>query len=165
MVARLAGDESFAAELKARNERAAAEAASRPRAVQPQSPVRVATVSAPAGGEASEDDDGAPEWPDERTESAMVAELEQRAEVSPPTRRRTRANEDANGDALPELDTLIAAIPANVRTTLDELFRAQFTKVRRVPEAVLKSSAPKALPSAPAESEVEAEAQATTDDV
>ena len=35
------------------------------------------------------------------------------------------------GDKLPELEELLARVPAGVRDALDELFRAKFTSVRR----------------------------------
>ncbi len=38
---------------------------------------------------------------------------------------------------LPPLETLVARIPAETRAALDELFRAKFTTVRRVPEQFL----------------------------
>jgi hypothetical protein len=38
-----------------------------------------------------------------------------------------------DGDTLPPLDELVARIPAPVREILDDLFRARFTTVRRVP--------------------------------
>ena len=37
--------------------------------------------------------------------------------------------------ALPSLEDLIERIPAELRTTLDDLFRARFTAVRRLPSA------------------------------
>lgn len=46
-----------------------------------------------------------------------------------------RAGADRGIDAapLPKLDDLVARIPAPVRETLDELFRAKFIAVRRYP--------------------------------
>jgi len=40
---------------------------------------------------------------------------------------------------LPKLDDIVAGIPQKVKDTLDELFRARFESVRRVPAAVLKT--------------------------
>lgn len=39
---------------------------------------------------------------------------------------------------LPNLDALVARIPPEVRETLDDLFRARFTTVQRVPKSALK---------------------------
>jgi len=46
--------------------------------------------------------------------------------------------EDANAP-LPSLDELVKRIPADVRETLDDLFRVKFTAVKRVAPASLKS--------------------------
>ena len=40
---------------------------------------------------------------------------------------------------LPALDGLVARIPADVREALDDLFRAKFTIVKRVPASALKT--------------------------
>lgn len=45
---------------------------------------------------------------------------------------------DDDQKKLPVLDTLVARLPAGTRAALDELFRAKFTFVRRVPEGALK---------------------------
>jgi hypothetical protein len=39
---------------------------------------------------------------------------------------------------LPSLEAVIEQIPAEVRATLEELFRARFTSVQRVSPSVLK---------------------------
>jgi hypothetical protein len=39
---------------------------------------------------------------------------------------------------LPALDELVERIPADVRDTLEDLFRAKFVKVARVPKKALK---------------------------
>lgn len=39
---------------------------------------------------------------------------------------------------LPALDSLVQRIPPHVRETLDDLFRARFVAVKRVPERALK---------------------------
>jgi hypothetical protein len=88
-------------------------------------------------------DEEAPEWPDESVESAMRAEQRERdADVAVAARPRVeKAPEPEEDDAalpLPKLDALIAQIPAQVRETLDELFRARFTSVQRVPKKALK---------------------------
>lgn len=105
--------------------------------------MREAAVQADSSEADWEED--APEWPDESAESAMAAELTAPSDVRVPTprapRRRSPADDDKEGD-LPDLEAVVATIPADVRKTLDELFRAQFTQVRRVPEVVLKKAEP-----------------------
>ncbi len=101
----------------------------------PPKPVVFETESA-----ADDDDDAVPEWPDAAVEDAMRAELAGRdtaAETKPKSRRAAEI-ETLAGGALPDLQALVATIPAEVKATLDELFRAQFESVRRVPAAVLK---------------------------
>lgn len=100
-----------------------------------------AIATAPENGTDGEafDEEGAPEWPDEATESAMRAEQAERGEspATTPRRRKDDTEETVRG-TLPPLDVLVSRIPADVRGTLEELFRAKFTQVRRVPPAVLK---------------------------
>lgn len=64
-------------------------------------------------------------------------------DVPPRAARRPRqaagdGDEPATG-ALPELDTLVGRLPADVRGTLDELFRARFVAVKRVPASALQA--------------------------
>lgn len=90
---------------------------------------------------APSDDGEPPEWPDESVESAMIAEGRERQEDGPAAEPRKAPKAEAEpeeGRPLPELDALVARIPAEVRETLDELFRARFTAVRRVPKTALK---------------------------
>lgn len=82
----------------------------------------------------------APLWPDDAAESAFRAEARERGETvvaSPPAADDGR--EDAEAGALPPLDQLVARLPADVRETLDDLFRARFVAVRRVPRKALKT--------------------------
>ncbi|MBI2516754.1 MAG: hypothetical protein HYV95_07535 [Opitutae bacterium] len=46
--------------------------------------------------------------------------------------------EDEQGD-LPPLDDLVQRIPAATRELIDELFRAKFITVKRVPKSALKN--------------------------
>jgi len=48
------------------------------------------------------------------------------------------AQDDEKGD-LPPLEKLVGRIPAETREALDELFRAKFTSVRRLPGKAFKS--------------------------
>ncbi len=96
---------------------------------------------APMEGGASFDDDG-PTWPDEAQESGMRAEAVERGETLSSRAAREVAEAAAEAAAekqnLPTLDALIERIPAEVRDTLEDLFRAKFVKVARAPKKVLK---------------------------
>ncbi|MBI4626045.1 MAG: hypothetical protein HY736_22840 [Verrucomicrobia bacterium] len=80
----------------------------------------------------------APLWPDESAESAMMSELGSRGETVRPA-AATEAIEETDTAPLPPLDQLVKRIPPAVRATLDELFRATFVTVRRVPKNALKN--------------------------
>jgi hypothetical protein len=45
---------------------------------------------------------------------------------------------------LPELDELVARIPADVRETLGELFRARFVSVKKLPKRFFQASSSRA---------------------
>lgn len=78
-----------------------------------------------------------PSLPAEETERAMLAELRERGEA--PVRRAAAPDRDEAPVRLPPLDELVKRIPPQVRDTLDDLFRAKFTGVRRVPADALKA--------------------------
>jgi hypothetical protein len=89
-----------------------------------------ATSVAPLSGS-----DDAP-WPIDESGEAMFAA----AVRVPPAARVAAAPTVATDEskvALPALDTLVHRIPAEVRETLEDLFRAKFTAVRRVPAQFL----------------------------
>jgi hypothetical protein len=95
--------------------------------------------SAPATEEPSVDEgifSGA--WPDESAESAFLAEARDRGETATPAKVRSETADEVDTKALPALNDLVQRIPANVRETLDELFRARFVSVKRVPKKALK---------------------------
>lgn len=50
----------------------------------------------------------------------------------------TPAQESETGDSLPPLEDLVNRIPAPTRAVVDELFRAKFVTVKRVPKSALK---------------------------
>ncbi len=91
-------------------------------------------VAAEAGAPEETDE---PLLPGDETEAAMLAELRERGETSS-NPIPMPADEEPAG-RLPPLDDLVKQIPADVRDVLDELFRARFTTVRKVPVHVLKS--------------------------
>ena len=87
-----------------------------------------AAVSAPPVDE--------PVFPDEETETAMRSELRERGEAV--EAKPSRASEAEPATPLPPLDQLVGRLKPEVREVLDELFRARFTGVRRVPAQALK---------------------------
>ena len=79
-------------------------------------------------------------WPDEAAEAAFLSEGRGSAEVPAVLKPASpRGEDDDNEKALPKLDDLVNRIPADARELLDELFRAKFTKVRRVKQSDLKA--------------------------
>lgn len=85
-------------------------------------------------------DEAAPEWPDEATESAIRAEVRDRGENLAPSAPAPASEEPEVTDtkALPPLDELVKRIPPAVRESLEDLFRARFVTVKRVPARALK---------------------------
>jgi hypothetical protein len=80
---------------------------------------------------------GAPNaWPDEAAEVAMLSELREHGDK--PALAATEPVEETGTRDLPPLDELVKRLPPEVRETLDALFRAKFTGVRRVPQKALK---------------------------
>lgn len=86
------------------------------------------------GGYADED---GPRWPDENEEASALAER-----TAPTTIREKIDHAEAERQAeeaesvrdLPVIDDLVERLPAAVRDGLEELFRAKYTKVRRLPK-------------------------------
>lgn len=76
-------------------------------------------------------------WPDEAAEAAFLGEARERGEVVAPKPAPVDV-EETESRALPNLDDLVNRIPANVRDTLEDLFRAKFVRVQRVPKRALK---------------------------
>ena len=71
--------------------------------------------------------------PGEEAEAAFLAEARERGEdvASVAAALAAAESEDEKG-ALPPLEELIQKLPAELRDTLDDLFRAKFVKVMRV---------------------------------
>lgn len=79
------------------------------------------------------------EWPDDAAESAFLAEARERGEPVKATPAAVEMAEEAvDPKAMPKLDDLVNRIPADVREALEDLFRARFVRVQRVPKRVLK---------------------------
>lgn len=104
--------------------------------------VQAAIPGVAAGDAGSAFDDDGPVWPDEAQESQMRAEAVERGETLSSRAAREAAEAQAEAAAekqnLPTLDELIERIPADVRETLEDLFRVKFVKVTRVPKKALK---------------------------
>lgn len=74
---------------------------------------------------------------DETAEASFLADARERGEVVRP--RAAEETEEAAPAALPSLDSLVQRIPPEVRDALEDLFRARFVSVKRVPKKALKS--------------------------
>lgn len=81
-------------------------------------------------------DEGAPVGPSDSEESAFLAEQRQ-AGAANGTATPAAAAEEEKGD-LPPLDDLVQRIPPATRELIDELFRAKFITVKRIPKSALK---------------------------
>ncbi|GAB5558558.1 MAG: hypothetical protein SynsKO_02050 [Synoicihabitans sp.] len=81
-------------------------------------------------------------WMDEEREAAMKAAMEvedaQREASAAPNRRQAEKQETLDGGPLPALEDMVAQVPAELQEAMDDLFRAKFQTVKRVPKAVLK---------------------------
>lgn len=82
---------------------------------------------------------GASNWPDEAAETVFQAESRERGEPDLPAGVVVEATDETNTKALPSLEDLVKRISPEARELLDELFRAKFTSVRRVPAKALKN--------------------------
>jgi hypothetical protein len=81
-------------------------------------------------------ENGANVWPDENAEAAFMADARERGE--PVVATAVEAIEETDTKNLPPLDELLKRLSPEVRETLDDLFRAKFIAVRRVPKKALK---------------------------
>ena len=86
----------------------------------------------------------------EELESQMRGEVAARdgsATASPASRRAAPPAEDEDNEGkstpLPEVDALVARLPAEVRETLDELFRARFVAVKKLPRKLFQPASAK----------------------
>jgi hypothetical protein len=98
----------------------------------------VVTADAPAAEAGTPVDEGAPVGPSESEEGSFLAEQRSAAiPESQPAVRRTAPDEES-GPPLPALDKLVERIPAATRDVMEELFRARFVTVKRIPKSALK---------------------------
>ena len=101
-----------------------------------------ASIAVEAASESALPSAGAAEaWPDDAAESAFLAEARDRGEPAPTAKTETEPLEPVDPKSLPALNDLVNRIPADVRETLEELFRARFVAVKRVPKRALKTAA------------------------
>ncbi len=77
-------------------------------------------------------------WPDDSVESAFRAEARERGEPMVAPVAEHDVTEPMETTALPALNDLVGRLPAEVRDVLDDLFRAKFVAVKRVPKKSLK---------------------------
>lgn len=98
--------------------------------------VTATSPRAQSADESAYSDDDGPRWPDENEEAAVLAER-----TAPATIREQIDHAEAERLAeeaesvrdLPALEELVERLPAAVREGLEDLFRAKYTKVRRLP--------------------------------
>jgi hypothetical protein len=84
------------------------------------------------------EEEGGLSWPDEAAETSYLAGARERGEPLPKAEPAAEGADDTDPKSLPDLDELVQRIPPEVREVLDDLFRAKFTKVRRIPVRALK---------------------------
>ncbi len=113
-------------------------------------PVPPVVVAAPAADQPEEVSDALPpvelpvpeaeangaNWPDDSAEAAFLADARERGEVVVAARPAEPAEENES-TPLPSLNDLVQRIPPEVREALEDLFRARFVAVKRVPKKVL----------------------------
>ena len=105
----------------------------------PAAAVTVPTVAPEAVEAVSVEDDAmVATWPDDTAESEFRADARERGEPVRVALEAEDAVDEPDENALPKLDELVARIPAGVREALEDLFRARFVAVKRVPKKVLK---------------------------
>ena len=107
-------------------------------AVEAGAPIGLATSVPVSPSTLATADDPAFETADEMAESSFRAEARDRGEVVLAV-PKAESEEPVDTKPLPPLDKMVERIPADVRDVLEELFRAKFVAVRRVPAKALKS--------------------------
>jgi hypothetical protein len=115
---------------------------------------RAAPAAPPPPGEndsaPSPSDNSGPSWPDDAAESAFLAESagayaggathggSHATTTAAATAEATEAAADANAK-LPPLEALVARIPPETRQVLEDLFRARFVAVKKIPRQAMKN--------------------------
>lgn len=107
----------------------------------------IAEVAVKERPQANSPDEGEPLGFDDAAEAAFLADARDRGELVPSATLPAKAGPDLQEEKaderapLPALAELVERIPAAVRETLEELYRAKFIAVRRVPAKALKAGA------------------------
>ncbi|MBI3885441.1 MAG: hypothetical protein HY302_06900 [Opitutae bacterium] len=81
----------------------------------------------------------APVGPSAEEEAAFLSEQSFQEAASAPLSVAAPAEPEEPAGALPPLAELVNRIPAPVRGLMEELFRAKFVTVKRVPKSALKN--------------------------
>jgi len=84
-------------------------------------------------------EDGAPVGPSADEEAAFLAENPAEAAAIRTARAAPAEAEKEPAGGLPPLEDLVKRIPMPARDLMEELFRARFVTVKRIPGAALKS--------------------------
>ena len=79
----------------------------------------------------------APTGPSSEEEAAFLAQEREMGNVTPPLMHLEKLPEEPAGE-LPPMEDLVKRIPMPARDLLEELFRAKFVTVRRLPKSALK---------------------------
>jgi len=108
------------------------------KSVPKEEPAGSSEPEASVGGGVVADEPEPPNWPDEASETAFLADAQERGEIVTPAKPAEAPEASDEVQPLPSLDSLVERIPAGVRDKLEELFRAKFVRVQRVPRRVLK---------------------------
>ena len=110
--------------------------------VEPEAVSMDSAPAAPESGGATSSTPVSPEesgWPDAAAESAFLAEARSRGELPAPKPAPSEEVEEAEAGPLPPMEKMMERIPPPVREMLDDLFRARFVRVARIPRRALKS--------------------------
>jgi hypothetical protein len=99
-------------------------------------PDEVSEALPPVESPAAEAETVGANWPDDSAEAAFLAEARERGEVVVAA-RPAEPVEESESTPLPALNDLVQRIPPEVRGALEDLFRARFVAVKRVPKKAL----------------------------
>lgn len=77
-----------------------------------------------------------------RAQMAAHDEMQEQEQASKVSRREAERRGTLDGGPLPDINAMIAKIPPPMMEMLDDLFRAKFQGVKRVPEAIFNDYQP-----------------------
>jgi hypothetical protein len=84
-------------------------------------------------------DDSVPVGPSAEEEAAMLSQDRGSEEFYGQPPKAENLEPETEGASLPPMEDLVKRIPLPTRDLLEELFRARFVTVKRIPKAALKS--------------------------